>query len=141
MGHINALWKKNRKSYFVWLALFFLFKIFKYNYLSWKCIDLFKCVIDDSMIVRSIVMGLKNYCWDKSGFESCKLNQFLQTRFCQSFSHRRIIENSFLPLPGSWTWTHRCFRTVHTSRPRKCYPSIPSEHMLYFKEWLMCNDI
>ena len=42
-------------------------------------------------IVRSIVMGLKNYCWDKSGFASCKLNQFLQTKFCQSFSHRRII--------------------------------------------------
>ena len=42
-------------------------------------------------IVRSIVMGLKNYCWDKSGFASCKLNQFLQTKFCQCFSHRRII--------------------------------------------------
>ena len=37
-------------------------------------------------IVRSTVMGLKNYCWDKSGFASCKLYQFLQTRFCHIFS-------------------------------------------------------
>ena len=42
-------------------------------------------------IVRSIVMGLMNYCWEKIGFASCKLNQFLQTTFCQSFSHRGII--------------------------------------------------
>ena len=55
-------------------------------------------------IVRSFVMGLKNYCWDKRGFASCKLNQFLQTRFCQSFSHRRIIGNSFLLRPESWTF-------------------------------------
>ena len=96
-------------------------------------------------IVRSIVMGLKNYCWDKSGFASCKLNQFLQTRFCQSFSHRRIIDKYFYLfqiVELSWIyWTHWCFRTVHTPRPRKFYRSIPSEHMLYFKEWLMCNEI
>ena len=27
-------------------------------------------------IVHSFVMGLKKYCWDKSGFASCKLNFF-----------------------------------------------------------------
>ena len=32
-------------------------------------------------IVRSIFMGSKNDCWDKSGFASSKLNQFLQSRF------------------------------------------------------------
>ena len=90
-------------------------------------------------IVRSIIMGLKNYCWDKNGFASCELNEFLQTRFCQSFTHRRKL---FQVVELSWMyWTHRCFRTVHTPRPRKFYPSIPSEHMLYFKEWLMCNEI
>ena len=69
-------------------------------------------------IVCSFVMSLKKYCWDKSGFASCKLNQFLPTRFCQSFSHRRIIGNSFLPLPDNWTslksyWTNRCLRFGH----------------------------
>ena len=141
MGHIYALWKKIGNHIL-------------YGWLYFSCLKISSIIIylenasissnvllTIPSIVRSIVMGLKNYCWDKSGFASCKLNQFLQTRFCQSFSHRRIIGNSFLPLPGSWTWTHRCFRTVHTPRPRKVYPSIPSEHMLYFKEWLMSNEI
>ena len=52
-------------------------------------------------IVRLFVMGLKYYCLDKSHFASCKLKQFLQTRLCQCYPHRRIIDNSFLPLPDS----------------------------------------
>ena len=52
-------------------------------------------------IVRLFVMGLKKYCWNKSGFTSCKLKQFLQTQFSQNFSHRRIIGNSSLPLSDS----------------------------------------
>ena len=50
-------------------------------------------------IVRLFVM--KYYCLDKSDFASCKLKQFLQTTLCQCFSHRRIIDNSFLPLLDS----------------------------------------
>ena len=69
-------------------------------------------------IVRSFVMGLKKYCWDKSGLGSCKLKQFLQTRYCQGFI--RIIGNSFLHLPDSWIilksyWTHRCLTSGHPS--------------------------
>ena len=134
MGHINA---QNRKHilygwlYFSWL------KISNIVINLWNASISSHVILTILSIVRSIVMGLKNYCWDESSFASCKLNLFLQTRFCQSFSHRCIIGNSFLPLPGSWTWTHRCFRTVHTPRPRK----FPSEHMLYFKEWLMGNEI
>ena len=89
-------------------------------------------------IVRSFALGLKINCWDKSGYASCKLKQFLQTRFCQSFSHRRIIGNSFLPFPDSLT----CLNILNPQlfedctytpkpRPRKYYPSVPSEHMLY----------
>ena len=52
-------------------------------------------------ICCSFVMGWQKYCWYKSGFASCNLKQFLLTRFCHSFSHRRIIGNSFLPLPDS----------------------------------------
>ena len=36
-------------------------------------------------IVRSIVMGLKNYYWDKSGFASCKLNQFCRLDSVRAF--------------------------------------------------------
>ena len=67
-----------------------------------------------------------------------KLKRFLQTRFCQSFSHIRFIGNYFLPLLHSWTllrsyWTHRCLRSGHTPPPiPKYYPSVPSEHMLSF---------
>ena len=139
MGHINALWKKIENHIL-------------YGWLYFSCLKISNIIINLEnasissnvlmtilSIVRSIVMGLKNYCWDKSGFASCKLNQFLQTRFCQSFSHKRKL---FQVVELSWIyWTHRCFRTVHTPRPRKFYPSIPSEHMLYFKEWLMCNEI
>ena len=52
-------------------------------------------------IVRSFVMGLKKYSWDKSGFTSCKLKQFLQTKFSDNFSHRHVIGNSSLPLSDS----------------------------------------
>ena len=49
ISHINALWKKNRKSNFAWLALFLLFKNFKDNYEFWKWIYTIKYFIDDSI--------------------------------------------------------------------------------------------
>ena len=112
MGHINALWKKIENHIL-------------YGWLYFSCLKISNIIINLEhasissnvlmtilSIVCSIVMGLKNYCWDKSGFALCILNQFLQTRFCQSFSHKRQL---FQVVELSWIyWTHRCFRTVHT---------------------------
>ena len=96
-------------------------------------------------IVRLFVMGLKYNCWDKSDFASCKLKQFLQTRLCQCFSHRRIIDNSILPLPDSLTFLNilnpQVLEDWTYPTPRKYYPSILSAHMLNFKEWVDGNEI
>ena len=75
-------------------------------------------VIDDSIVVRSFVGGLNNYCWEKSVLHCANSNNLniLHTRLCPSFSHRRIIGNSFLTLLDSLTVlksyrTHMCLRT------------------------------
>ena len=86
MGHINALWKKIENHIL-------------HDWLYFSCLKISNIIINLEnasissnvlltilSIVRLIVMGLKNYCWDKSGFASCKFNQFLQTRFCHIFS-------------------------------------------------------
>ena len=90
-------------------------------------------------IVRSFVMGLKYYCWDKSGFASCKSKQFLQTRFRQSYSHRRIIGNFFLPLPDNWTllksyWTNRCLRFGHP-HPRNILTVLVIINAMISNDW------
>ena len=66
-------------------------KSYLHGWLYFSCLKVSNIMI--LSIVRSFVMCLKNYCWDKSGFASCKLKQFMQNRFCQGFSHRRIIGN------------------------------------------------
>ena len=71
-------------------------------------------------------------------FASCKLKQFLQTRFSQSFSHRRIIENSFLLLPDSLTlfksnWIRRCLKSdIHPLPPNFIKPFL--QNTLSFKD-------
>ena len=83
--------KQPRKSKFAWLALFYLFKIINFQNASVSS----NMLLTILSIVCSFVMSLKKYCWEKSGSASCKLKQFLQIRFCQSFSDRRIIGNYF----------------------------------------------
>ena len=118
----NALWKithfeKKFQSALIWGILTHFEKNIEnhilYGWLYFSCLKISNIIINLEnasissnvlmtilSIVRSIVMGLKNYCWDKSGFASCKLNQFLQTRFCQSFSHKRklfqVVELSWI---------------------------------------------
>ena len=104
MGHINALWKKIENHILHGWLYFSCLKISNIIiYLENASISS-NVLLTILSIVRSIVMGLKNYCWDKSGFASCKLNQFLQTRFCHIFSSQTYYRQLFLPLPDSWTF-------------------------------------
>ena len=83
-----------RKSNFAWLALFFLFKKFKDCYYFWKCIDIFKCFIDDSI---NLYVHLSRFWSDIAGIKVVPIMQ-IKTIFTQRFSHTRFIVNSFLPL-------------------------------------------
>ena len=117
MGHINALWK-NPENHILhgWLyfpCLKILNRIINFENASISS----NVLLTILSFVRSFVISLKKYCWDKSGFASCKVKQFLQTRFF-------LFSKVFL-----WTYTPRYD------------PSVPLEHMLSFQEWLMCSKI
>ena len=90
IGHINVLWKKI-ENHILHGWLYFSFYKFSNIIINLENASISSIVLLTILsIVCSIVMCLKNYCWDKCGFASCKLNQFLQTKFCQSFSHRLL---------------------------------------------------